>query len=169
MAKKAKRKSFRDGFLGFGKKPKQPAGGAKPAHALDERAKNDDFRFLMKQLSFQSKYLPRLTKLHNDMLLKPVFHDRKLWLAKNASIGIPVITGIVSEDAKLLLNARKMRLLEEKINKQRELGVRVFRKRSYEAAQVYINKAMAFETQFNDLKKKNLLIFIKHFGKNKNS
>lgn len=162
MKKRSGKSNFRLGFLGFGKKP---GGMAKVAGVLDERARNDDFRFLLSQLSFQSKYVPGLTKLHNDMILAPVFHERKFRLAKNVRFGIPVITGIVSEDAKLLLNAHRMRVLEGKINKQRVLGVRVFGKKGFEAALVHINKARDFEKQFNDLKEKNLLVFIKRFGK----
>ena len=160
MARKARQRGFRSGFLGFGKKPK-PVNGAKKPDVLNVRAHSENLRFALKQLSFQSKYFPELTAVHNAFLLKPEFYQS----SRGKASSVPVIIGKISVDRKLALNMHRMRSLEEKIN---DLRNSTRRATELEHAKEIVDKARVLETEFNGLKEQNFVIFLEHFKKKKN-
>ena len=142
------RKLFKKIFKGRAKKPV-----AEPVQATPARPQEPDYmRFIRTQLSYQTKYFPRLTKIHNEFIRKPSFHRKGK---------VPVITGSARIDAKLVRNMRKMMVLEREINSVRNTATRI---KNLEHAKSLVDKARSLESQFNDLKQDNFNLYLDFFG-----
>lgn len=125
-------------------------------HVPAEPVRPEYLRFILKQLSYQSRYFPELTGIHNKMLKVVQFHKKT----------IPIITGNLKLDVKLTRNMRTMLRFEEKINTQRS---RALKPLTLEETKAVADEARMFENQFNLLKEENFLIFKQHFGPTKNA
>lgn len=137
----------------FSRKPKK----AQAPVLENNQQKNPEYlRFIIKQLAFQSAYFHELTGIHNRMIKKIEFYRKST----------PRITGVQKHDIALTRNMRRMRRLEEKINLLRR---RVRKLSSLKQAKNVADEARKLESEFNDLKEANFLLFQKHFGPAKNN
>lgn len=112
--------------------------------------------FIKKQLSFQSKYFPQLTAIHNRLILKAELYPKSK---------VPVITGSRSVDIALARNMKEMHRLEFQINDLRQAATKISDPaKSLEQARKLVKSARKLERRFNNLKEKNFQLFLKHFA-----